>query len=132
MTVGYGGRVTQQQSERFASRRLASGLRAEIINGARPPGSRMPSYRQLRDAHGIALNTAQAAIRLLAAEGLVEIRPARGTYVREDTYDADNRALRAELTHLRAVLRRSRDELEAAEGLVADLLPRLPLEERGQ
>lgn len=92
----------------------------------------MPSYRQLRDAHGIALNTAQAAIRLLAAEGLVEIRPARGTYVREGTYDGDNRALHAELTHLRAVLRRNRDDLETAEGLVADLLSRLPSEERSQ
>ena len=43
----------------------------------------MPSYRQLRDAHHVAQNTAQAAVRLLAAEGLVEIRPARGAYVRE-------------------------------------------------
>ena len=92
----------------------------------------MPSYRQLRDVHGIALNTAQAAVRLLAAEGLVEIRPARGAYVRDDSHDGDNRTLRAELTHLRAVLRRSRDELEAAEGLVADVLSRLPSEERVQ
>jgi DNA-binding transcriptional regulator YhcF (GntR family) len=92
----------------------------------------MPSYRQLRDAHGIALNTAQAAIRLLAAEGLVEIRPARGAYVRDDAHDGDHRTLRAELNHLRAVLRRSRDDLETAEGLVADLLSRLPAEERSQ
>jgi DNA-binding FadR family transcriptional regulator len=132
MTVGYGGRVAQQQSDRFASRRLASGLRTGIISGARPPGSQMPSYRQLRDAHGIALNTAQAAIRLLAAEGLVEIRPARGAYVRDHSHDGDDRILRAELTHLRAKLRQSRDDLEAAEGLVAELLSRLPSEERGQ
>lgn len=92
----------------------------------------MPSYRQLRDAHGIALNTAQAAIRLLAAEGLVEIRPARGTYVRDDADNDEHRTLRAELTHLRVVLRRSRDDLERAEGLVADLLSRLPAEERSQ
>jgi DNA-binding FadR family transcriptional regulator len=132
MTVGYGDRVAQQQSDRFASRRLASGLRAGILSGARPPGSQMPSYRQLRDAHGIALNTAQAAIRLLAAEGLVEIRPARGAYVRDHSHDGDDRILWAELTHLRAKLRQSRDDLEAAEGLVAELLSRLPSEERGQ
>jgi DNA-binding transcriptional regulator YhcF (GntR family) len=132
MTVGYGGRVAQQQSDRFASRQLANGLRAGIISGVRPPGSRMPSYRQLRDAHGIALNTAQAAVRMLAAEGLVEIRPARGAYVREYTYDRDNRTLHADLIHLRAVLRRTRDDLEVAEGLVADLLSRLPSEGRDQ
>jgi DNA-binding FadR family transcriptional regulator len=37
----------------------------------------------LRDAHHLALNTAQAAIRILAAGGLVEIRPAKDTYVRD-------------------------------------------------
>jgi DNA-binding FadR family transcriptional regulator len=131
-TVGYGCRVAQQQSDRFASRRLANALRAGIISGARAPGSRMPSYRQLRDVHGIALNTAQAAIRLLAVEGLVEIRPARGAYVRDSSHEGDNRTLDAELTHLRAMLRRSRDDLEAAEGLVAELLSQLPSQEPGQ
>lgn len=129
-TDGYICRVVQQQPNRFASRRLASVLRTEIVSGACPPGSRIPSYRQLRDAHGIALNTAQAAIRMLAAEGLVEIRPARGAYVRDNTRDGDGRTLRTELADLRTALRRSREDLDAAESMVAVLLTRLPPEER--
>lgn len=89
----------------------------------------MPSYRQLRDAHGIALNTAQAAIRMLAAEGLVEIRAARGAFVRDNTCDGDGQTLHAELANLRAALRRSKEDLDAAESRVAVLLSRLRFED---
>jgi DNA-binding FadR family transcriptional regulator len=111
--------------ERFASHRLADVLRTEIISGACPPGSRIPSYRQLRDAHGVALNTAQAAIRMLAAEGLVEIRPARGAYVCDNTSDGEGQTLRAELADLRSALLRSKEDLDAAESRIAVLLSRL-------
>ena len=127
-TVSYGCQVTQRL-DRFASRRLADVLRTEIISGTCPPGSRMPSYRQLRNAHGVALNTAQAAVRMLAAEGLVEIRPARGAYVRDHASDDDNQPLHAELAELRATLRRSKQDLDAVEGRVAVLLARLRSEE---
>jgi len=125
-TDAYGCRVGQPQPQRFASRRLAEVLRAEIISGGCQAGSRIPSYRQLRDAHGVAINTAQTAIRILAAEGLVEIRPARGAYVCDNTRDGDGRTLRAELADLRAALRRSKEDLDAAEGRVVVLLSRLP------
>jgi DNA-binding FadR family transcriptional regulator len=115
--------------DRFASHRLADVLRTEIVSGICPPGSRIPSYRQLRNAHGVALNTAQAAIRMLAAEGLVEIRPARGAYVRDNTRDGDGQTLRAELADLRAALRRSKEDLAAAESRVAVLLSRLRSED---
>ncbi len=82
----------------------------------------MPSYRQLRDVHHVAQNTAQAAIRLLAAEGLVDIRPARGVYVREDAGAAAGSDLHAELTALQGALRRSKQELTDAEKTVASLL----------
>lgn len=114
-----------QGKDRHASRRLASALRAQISGGAYPAGARLPSYRQLRDEHDVALNTAQAAIRLLAADGLVEIRPARGAFVREDGAAA-GRPLRSELTELQAALRRSRQELAAAEDVIAGMLSRLP------
>jgi GntR family transcriptional regulator len=107
-------------------------LRAEIAGGAYPPGTRLPSYRQLRDDHHVALNTAQAAIQILAVEGLVEIRPARGAYVREGTGAGPAPSLRAELTDLRAALRRSRQDLGAAENAVADILTRLPPEGPGR
>jgi DNA-binding transcriptional regulator YhcF (GntR family) len=127
-TVSYGCYVTQRM-DRFASHRIADVLRTKIIAGTCPPGSRMPSYRQLRDAHGIALNTAQAAVRILRAEGLVEILPARGAYVRDNTRDDDGQTLRAELSNLRAALWRSKEDLDAAENRVAVLLFRLRSED---
>jgi DNA-binding FadR family transcriptional regulator len=84
----------------------------------------MPSYRQLRDLHHVAQNTAQAAVRLLAAEGLVDIRPARGAYVRGNADGAGGSDLRAELASLQAALRRSKQELTEAEQTVASLLAR--------
>ena len=123
--------MAQPDSGRFASRRLADALRAAIADGAYPPGTRLPSYRQLRDEHHVALNTAQTAIRILAVEGLVEIRPARGVYVREHVRGGAAPSLRAELTDLQAALRRSKQDLGAAENAVADILARLPPEEPG-
>jgi DNA-binding FadR family transcriptional regulator len=119
--------VTHPTADRIASRQLADTLRAQIASGAYPPGSKIPSYRQLRDSHHVALNTAQAAIRILAADGLVEIRPAKGAYVRGDA-DGKDLTLRAELADLQAVLRRSKQDLAAAEMTVASLLARLPAE----
>jgi DNA-binding transcriptional regulator YhcF (GntR family) len=121
--------VTHPAADRTASRQLADTLRAQIAGGAYLPGSKIPSYRQLRDAHNVALNTAQAAIRMLAADGIVEIRPARGAYVRGGL-DGPNPTLRAELADLQAVLRRSKQDLAAAETAVASLLARLPAEEQ--
>jgi len=72
----------------------------------------------------VAQNTAQAAVRLLAAEGLVDIRPARGAYVRENPDTAEGSDLHAELASLQAILQRSRQELTEAESTVAALLAR--------
>lgn len=121
--------MTHPAADRTASRQLADTLRAQIADGAYSPGSKIPSYRQLRDTHNVALNTAQAAIRLLAADGVVEIRPARGAYVRS-VPDGTNPTLRAELADLQAVLRRSKQDLAAAETAVASLLARLPAEDQ--
>jgi DNA-binding FadR family transcriptional regulator len=117
-----------QGSETHASKLLASALRAAIADGTYPAGARLPSYRKLRDEHDVALNTAQAAVRILAAEGLVEIRPGSGAYVRDSPGDG-TRPLRSELIELRAALRQARQDLMAAEEKVATLLSRLPPDE---
>ena len=124
--------MTHPSTDHTASRQLADALRAQIAGGAFPPGSKIPSYRQLRDSHHVALNTAQAAIRMLAADGLVEIRPARGAYVRGGPGNGKDLALRDELADLQVVLRRSRHDLAAAETAVASLLARLPAEGRAR
>ena len=130
-TDGYTWLVTHPSTDHTPSRQLADTLRAQITDGAYPPGSKLPSYRQLRDSHHVALNTAQAAIRMLAADGLVDIRPASGAYVRGAPDDSEP-TLRAELAGLQAVLRRSRHDLAAAETAVASLLARLPAEGRAR
>ena len=114
----------------IASRQLAGALRAQIEAGVYPPGSKIPSYRQLRATHHVAVNTAQAAIRILAAEGLVQIRPAQGAYVR-DPADASP-TLRTGLADLQTQLRRSRNDLATAEKTLAELLARLPAEEQAR
>jgi DNA-binding FadR family transcriptional regulator len=93
-----------------------------------PPGGKLPSYRQLRDDHHVALNTAQAAIRMLAAEGIADIRPAKGAYVRERA-EGEAPAMRAELASLQAVVRRSSQDLAAAEKRIAGLLAQMPAEQ---
>ncbi|MFJ1703410.1 GntR family transcriptional regulator [Kitasatospora sp. NPDC088346] len=62
--------------------RLADALRAEILSGAREPGSRMPSIADLCRDHGLSEQPVRQALRVLAAEGLAEGRPGSGTYVR--------------------------------------------------
>lgn len=122
--------MDEPDADRRASRQLADGLRAEIQAGTYAPGGKLPSYRQLRDAHHVALNTAQAAIRLLAAEGLVEIRPASGAFVRDG--NGTGPTVRAELETLQAALRRSRRDLAEAESTVSGLLARLVAEDQTQ
>lgn len=122
--------MDEPDADRRASRQLADGLRAEIQAGTYAPGSKLPSYRQLRDTHHVALNTAQAAIRLLAAEGLVEIRPASGAFVRDG--NGTGPTVRAELETLQAALRRSRRDLADAESTVSGLLARIAAEDQPQ
>ncbi|WP_063771990.1 GntR family transcriptional regulator [Kitasatospora mediocidica] len=63
--------------------RLADALRAEILSGQRPPGSRVPSIAELHREYGMSEQPVRQALRVLAAEGLIEGRPGSGTYVRE-------------------------------------------------
>jgi DNA-binding transcriptional regulator YhcF (GntR family) len=121
--------VARLGADGYASRQLAETLRAEIEGGTYPPGGKIPSYRQLRDAHHVALNTAQAAIRILAAEGLVEIRAAQGAYVRGDA-NGGGPTVRAELAEVQAALRRGKRDLAEAEKKVGELLARLPADEQ--
>jgi DNA-binding transcriptional MocR family regulator len=48
-----------------------------------PPGSRLPSVRELTARHRASPVTVQRAITRLAAEGVVDPRPGRGTFVAE-------------------------------------------------
>jgi DNA-binding GntR family transcriptional regulator len=96
-------------SERLALARvstvdaIAAALRTRILDGALGPGERLREL-ELVEAYGVARHSLRAALRALAAEGLVTIEPNRGAAVaRLTAADA------AALFELRTAL-----ELEAA------------------
>ena len=82
---------------------LADALRLQILDGVLPAGHRLRE-RELCETYGVARHSLRAALRALAAEGLVRIEPHRGAHVARLTGD-DVRWL----YELRAAL-----ELEAA------------------
>lgn len=124
--------MAKRDDDQLPSRRLAALLRAEIEGEGRyEVGERLPSYRQLAAEHGVAVNTASAAVQLLANEGLVEIRAASGAYVRGPLAgdETERQDLRTELVKLHERLGEARAELDVAERIAIDLLKRLPPDE---
>jgi GntR family transcriptional regulator len=65
-----------------ASRKIADDFAAQIDSGALPPGAKLPSDRTLVQTYGVARNTVQAAMRLLAEAGMVVKEHGRGVFVR--------------------------------------------------
>src|SRR4051795_4465089 len=63
-----------------SSSRIVTALRDWIRTA--PPGSRLPSTRDLVAAHRASPVTVQRALRTLAGEGLIESRSGVGTFVR--------------------------------------------------
>jgi DNA-binding GntR family transcriptional regulator len=59
---------------------LAAALRQEILAGERPAGDRLVE-QELCARYGVARHTLRAALRALAAEGLVRVEPNRGARV---------------------------------------------------
>lgn len=64
---------------------LVDELAAQIRSGHLPPGTRLPTHRQLAQRHGVALVTATRVYAELEAMGLVSGEVGRGTFVRENT-----------------------------------------------
>lgn len=76
-----------------ASGPLFDQLRSQIIEGVRdgrlPPGTRLPTVRELAAQLGLAVNTVARAYRELESAGIVETRGRFGTFVaRADPADA--------------------------------------------
>ena len=64
-------------------RQLYDALRAGILAGRLPPGTRLPTQRDLSSELGVSRNTVMMAFEQLAAEGYLEGRVGAGTYVRD-------------------------------------------------
>jgi len=69
------------KKEKPAYLALYESLREEILSGARPFGSRLPSRRSLARDRGVSAVTADHSIELLCEEGYAESRPRSGYYV---------------------------------------------------
>ena len=74
MTVDHQGKVPVYLQ-------LAAILREQIAAGRYAPGRAIPSETRLMQEHGLARETVRKAVRVLAAEGIVEVVRGRGVYV---------------------------------------------------
>jgi DNA-binding transcriptional MocR family regulator len=83
---------------------LVDELVEQIRSGRLPPGTRLPTHRQLARRHGVALVTASRVYAELRAMGLVSGEVGRGTFVREvvlpRSLGMDQQAVAAELVDL--------------------------------
>jgi GntR family transcriptional regulator len=61
--------------------RIHAELAGRISSGRWPPGSPLPSQRELADEFGVSLMTLRQALQLLIDDGLVDTRHGSGTYV---------------------------------------------------
>lgn len=62
---------------------LVDTFASDIAAGALPPGTRLPTHRQLAEQEGLALVTASRVYAELEAMGLISGEAGRGTFVRE-------------------------------------------------
>jgi len=80
--VSYLGRVTvDHDSDIPPYLQLAAILREAIESGDIPPRRPLPSMTALQQEYGLARGTIRKAVQVLAAEGLVRVRPGWGTFV---------------------------------------------------
>ena len=93
-------------------------LRRLMLTGVLPPGSRLPSVRELAGQLAINPNTIQRAYRELETEGCIISMPGKGSFVADaadiarQKHQAAEQALRQALADLRA-LGCSAEELNA-------------------
>jgi GntR family transcriptional regulator len=70
------------EGEGFPYQQIVDELRAEILDGRRPPGSRMPSENDLATRYRTSRPTVRRALAVLKAEGLLSTEQGRGAFVR--------------------------------------------------
>jgi DNA-binding transcriptional regulator YhcF (GntR family) len=92
-----------------AGRPLFDQLRTQVIDGVRdgalPPGTRLPTVRELAGQLGVAVNTVARAYRELETAAIVETRGRFGTFIAR--YDPTDAAMAAA----------AREYVEVARGL---------------
>jgi DNA-binding FadR family transcriptional regulator len=72
------------RSDRAIYRQVADILRAQIADGTLPPGSMLPSEKQLADGLGVGRDAVRQAIAHLRLEGALSTIKGRGSVVRTE------------------------------------------------
>ena len=75
---GPAGRNADDRQPKYL--RIHSSLRERIASGQWPPGSLLPSQRELADEFGVSIMTLRQALQLLTDEGLIQTRHGSGTF----------------------------------------------------
>lgn len=73
---------SRRNSTASKTEQLSAVLRDQIVSGRLAPAAVLPSERQLIDIHGVSRITVRAAIAQLRSEGLVQVIPGKGAFVR--------------------------------------------------
>lgn len=105
-----------------AADRVTAALRQDVLDGVLPPGSRIPEA-VLAQRYGTSRVPVREAVRALAAEGFLDLRPHAGASVAQVPVDdlADLYAVRSVAEGITAARCASRVAAGRGEDLVADL-----------
>lgn len=76
--------VLDRASPMPLQRQVRKAIRAAIVGGTLPPGTRLPSWQALAAELNVSRGTVKAAYDWLAGEGLIAGRGAQGTFVTAD------------------------------------------------
>jgi GntR family transcriptional regulator len=76
------GEEASMQTRAPAYAKIAALVRARIIDGTYPPGSKLPPEIQFCTEFGVSAMTLRKALSVLAEQGLVFAEKGRGTYIR--------------------------------------------------
>src|SRR4051794_3894243 len=68
--------------------RLRDEIAQQIARNVWRPGETIPTEAELASSHGLAVGTVRKALDALVADGLIERRQGRGTFVRRPNFDA--------------------------------------------
>ncbi len=88
-----------EQKKKPAYLALYESLRQEILSGARPYGTRLPSRRSLSRDRGVSPVTADHCFELLCEEGYAEARPKSGYFVIYRESDSFSPSTRSPMPH---------------------------------
>ena len=102
---------------RDLSSRVYQVLQQDILQGQLPPGARL-SLDDLAERFGISVSPIRDALRLLAADGLVELRSRRGAFVTQPSRAVIDEQCRHRPTDLRIRAGQSRCCVEVSRALV--------------